>query len=340
MHESDTQAEARKYAQSAHVHMEKRGIPATPNNYQVWYAYAAQSLPDLSVMIDELDRDGDKFTDVVCADLHRQFFTTHDTDDALNDIVQRLQVELGDVVSFVGTAGEGTSEYAKSLSNLHQDLVSSNGVDGIKTAIAKLITATHGVEKTNMTLNAKLAKTSKEVSEMRGNLDTLRQEAFTDGLTGIANRRKFDMELKARMQDAFHDNSHLCLMLLDIDFFKKFNDTYGHQTGDLVLKLLAGILDKSIRHWHTAARYGGEEFAIIMPDTNVNDARQLAEDIRVKVSTHKLVNRSTNQNLGKITISSGISQFAHGETLEELIKRADKALYAAKDQGRNRVVTY
>ena len=127
--------------------------------------------------------------------------------------------------------------------------------------------------------------------------------------------------------------------MVDIDFFKKFNDNYGHQLGDQVLKLVAKTLTTSVREGDLPARYGGEEFSVVLPNADLEVAREIAERIRKRVGVKKIVKRSTGEDLGNITMSLGIARYDIGESMQELIKRADEALYAAKRTGRNRVLT-
>ena len=123
----------------------------------------------------------------------------------------------------------------------------------------------------------------------------------------------------------------------DLDFFKKFNDTHGHQAGDQIIRLVAQTFKRGLKGQDTAARYGGEEFAIILPHTVLDNAVRVAEVLRRTVANKEVVNRTNQQKLGQITISVGVAQYRHGEALEGLIERADAALYRAKQGGRNRV---
>jgi diguanylate cyclase len=132
---------------------------------------------------------------------------------------------------------------------------------------------------------------------------------------------------------------HLCLLLFDIDHFKKFNDSFGHNIGDQVLKLLASVLRESVKGQDTAVRYGGEEFAVILPNTEIKGAFTVAENIRRRIIGKELIDRKSGDRLGRITVSAGVAQFAPGEPLRELVERTDRALYAAKNSGRNRVVS-
>jgi diguanylate cyclase len=131
----------------------------------------------------------------------------------------------------------------------------------------------------------------------------------------------------------------LCLLLLDIDHFKKFNDSFGHHIGDQVLKLLASVLRESVKGQDTAVRYGGEEFAVVLPNTALEGAFTVAENIRRRIIGKELIDRKNGERLGRITISVGVGQFAPGEPLREFIERTDRALFAAKKGGRNRVVS-
>ena len=131
----------------------------------------------------------------------------------------------------------------------------------------------------------------------------------------------------------------LCLLMIDVDHFKQFNDTYGHQTGDQVIRLLAQTLRDNIKGRDTAARYGGEEFSVILPRTNLASARQLADAIRNNVRQKNVISEIDGARIEKVTVSIGIGNFEFGEPLGHLIKRADQALYLAKQNGRDCVVT-
>jgi len=162
---------------------------------------------------------------------------------------------------------------------------------------------------------------------------------MTDALTGIPNRKLFDIKLRREATEAAETGDALSLLMIDVDYFKKFNDTYGHIVGDQVLRLLGAVLTSCVKGRDTAARYGGEEFAIILPDTNLDGARTVGEEICAQVGEKKVLNKKTGEDFGRLTISVGVGTFKNGEPLVELIARADGALYQAKQQGRNRVVT-
>ncbi len=156
-------------------------------------------------------------------------------------------------------------------------------------------------------------------------------KAFTDELTNIYNRAYFNEELKKEIAKSKRYKTPLSFIILDIDFFKKFNDTYGHQLGDDILVSLAKLIDTNTRATDTFARWGGEEFVKILPDASIEDAKKVAEILRQKIESH------TFKDDLKVTCSFGVSQFIDGDTQESLMKRADDALYRAKENGRNRV---
>ena len=335
----DSFDQALDYARQALEQMAELNVPATPSNYMVWYTHVSGREPDLTRMISILRDNGQDFTDAVCADLYTKFFTTDNEDDTLHETTERIESELQRILEYVGDAGEGASEYGKSLASVQGDILGAKGVDGLKNAVTKVLSETRKMEELNSTLESKLAESTEEIGQLRDDLEDMRKEALTDALTGIANRKLFDMELRRHARDAMEGGTSLALLMVDIDHFKKFNDTYGHQTGDEVLKLLASTMAKAVKGEDVTARYGGEEFAVILPRTGLQGALKVAEGIRERISTKKLVNRSNNQNLGKITVSIGAGLFEFGEPLGDLIKRTDQALYKAKALGRDQVVS-
>jgi len=167
----------------------------------------------------------------------------------------------------------------------------------------------------------------------------VRSESLTDPLTSLANRKYFDDALVKAIADASAKGEPLALLMTDVDHFKRFNDTYGHLTGDHVLRMVAMPVRQNVNHQHTAARYGGEEFVVVLPNTILQAAATLGEYIRTAVMTKELKKRSTGENLGRITVSIGVAALRPGQTPQALIERADACLYAAKRSGRNRVIS-
>ncbi|HKT54448.1 MAG TPA: GGDEF domain-containing protein, partial [Caulobacteraceae bacterium] len=200
-----------------------------------------------------------------------------------------------------------------------------------------LTAATQVIQEDNSSLERRLQESTAEVSRLKDHLEEVRRDAAIDALTKLANRKAFDEALQAACAEAGANKQPLTLAVLDIDHFKTFNDTWGHQTGDQVLRYVSGIIGKVAVAPRLAARYGGEEFAIIFPDESAGEVLKTLEDIRKEVCSRRLRRRSTNEDLGAITLSAGLAQLRPGEEGASLIERADEALYASKRAGRNRV---
>ncbi len=173
--------------------------------------------------------------------------------------------------------------------------------------------------------------TLNDVTQMVEYERKLIEMSLTDHLTGLKNRRALEDILSMEMEIARRYNRPLSFALIDVDFFKKINDNYGHDVGDEVLKKLARILKSELRSPDVVGRWGGEEFALIIPETNIEGAKVLCERLR------KRVEETTFDKVGKVTVSIGVTQFKKEDTMQSFIKRADDALYEAKERGRNRV---
>ncbi|MEK6754464.1 MAG: diguanylate cyclase [Chloroflexota bacterium] len=189
--------------------------------------------------------------------------------------------------------------------------------------------------------NEQLAMTtSEQIALALANLrlrETLRSQSILDPLTGLYNRRFMEETLAREIRRAERNQRPLNIIMLDIDHFKQFNDTFGHEAGDAVLREVGQMLKVNIRGGDVACRFGGEEFVLILPETTVEDARQRAEELREKIRQMTVLHR--DQALGIITISLGVAAYPdHGMTGEALLHTADKALYQAKSEGRDRVI--
>jgi len=332
-----TEKDAVRNAEAALTAMKERNIPPTPANFTVWYAYLAGVEPDLNRSMDALAERGGSLSAEQCADIYSTFFDGAHADPAVERATEALLGEIRDVLDQVHEVSDETGAYSESLDVFAQVLRQDDkGV--FKPAIDTILQATTLISDKNRTLESRLTHSTTEISRLQEDLEHLRREAMTDALTGIANRRQFDKVLTVSSQEAVNVGAPLSLIMIDIDHFKKFNDTHGHQMGDQVLKLLATVLSDTVKGQDTPARYGGEEFAIILPDTGLNGAESLANTIRERICAKRVVNRVNGDDLGKITVSAGAATFNSNESIDDFVARADQALYLAKRNGRDRVV--
>lgn len=163
----------------------------------------------------------------------------------------------------------------------------------------------------------------------------LERMASTDKLTGASNRQSFEEDFSDLLEESQYNNDSLSMILVDLDYFKRINDTYGHSVGDLVLKSIAKQIRGQISLQDVLCRWGGEEFLILLPKKDIVSAAEVAENLRLNILDWEL---SVNGHLIKVTVSCGVAQSRRDETPDSLIRRADIALYQAKDQGRDQVV--
>ena len=331
--------QAGAFAEAAFAGMVANQVPPTPENYAVWYAYATGVMPEVKRTIDILMSNKQEFTAAVNSELYQRFCDAGPQFNALQDTGDRLQYSIDHVMRYLKTASGDTKAFGQTLDRYSDELGASVGSDKLRTLVSGLILETQRVAERNRSLQERLTQSSGEISELRQNLETVRREAMTDALTGIPNRKFFDTRLRTAAKDAMETGEPLCLIIADIDHFKKFNDTYGHQVGDQVLRLVARTLTDSVKGRDTPARYGGEEFAIVLPQTRLDDAMLLADKIRQTMMRRRIVRKGTRDDLGTITLSLGAACFRPGEPLTEIVQRADAALYFAKNHGRNRAAS-
>lgn len=330
---------ALQYARSAVDQMALRKIPPTPDNFAVWFLYYSNKNPDLKRTIDQLLDNDAIFDDRQNREIFEKFFTVEDEVAQFSDASDRAERELERIIGHLEAAGIDAGEYGRTLETLSGDIGAIEKTNSLKAIIQTALSATRRMGERSKELEQQLSHAASEILLLQGSLSATHREARTDGLTGLANRKQLDQDLR-RMADAAEQlGQDFCLLMLDIDHFKKFNDTHGHQTGDEVLKLVASTLTHCIGEVDLAARYGGEEFCVLLPGVPLTTAAEVGERIRNRIRSRKIVNRRTHQHLGKITVSVGVGKFAPGETVGHLIERADEALYAAKRAGRDRVVT-
>ena len=330
--------QAAEYSGPALTMMDERQVPANPNNYTVWYNYFSGAFPDLKQAIDILLDNDVRFTDEHNATFYRKFCASPYEAIPVPLIAEKMEVELTTVLATLEKAGRNAADYGKTLESASGQLGGEQRADELKQLVSRVLAQTRAMADQSRDVEQRLRDSSSQIVQLKEQLDIARSEAMTDALTNIANRKLFDATLRQSAMEAMETGQQLCLLMLDIDHFKKFNDNFGHHIGDQVLKLLASVLRESVKGQDTAARYGGEEFAVILPNTALKGAVTVAESIRRRIIGKELIDRKTGDRLGRITVSVGVGQFAPGEPLREFVERVDQAMYAAKNGGRNRVV--
>jgi diguanylate cyclase len=314
------------------------GQAATPRNFELWYHYATGFNPSLNEQVNSTIARSGRLNESDIDEIYAAFFSPTRLTDRIDQVNSQVLVEMDEVVAMINAAVGSTSSYSESLADASQQLDATQTPEGLRAIVETLVQNTLTMKQANQALEARLTASRQEISTLQENLEAVRTESLTDPLTQLANRKYFDCTLARAIEEANEKNEPLSLILTDVDHFKKFNDTYGHLTGDQVLRLVAMSMKQNIKGQDTAARYGGEEFAIVLPNTVLRSAATVADHIRKAVMTKELMKRSTGERLGRITISIGVATLRNGDTVQSLIERTDGCLYAAKRHGRNRVI--
>lgn len=318
--------------------MIRHEIPPTPENYAVWYAYATGEVGTLRRTMDVLLTSGHGIDEMQIAELFERYVLPAYRARAVDDVAADLHTVTDGLSRSLDRVGSGATSFGRVLSTATTALATAEGGDEIRTLIDTLRLETEAAHNSNEALRAELATTTGEIAALRRKLEETRAEAMTDGLTGIANRKRFDALLREGASHAMETGTPLTLLMLDIDHFKQFNDTHGHVVGDQVLRLVGRTLTECLRDTDVPARFGGEEFAVILRETELENAREIAERIRKRLNQKRVTRRASGEDIGVVTISIGAASYDYGEPMTTLVARADQALYRAKQKGRNRVV--
>lgn len=314
------------------------GSSACPRSYEVWYTYVSGHKPLMNDAIKRITNEQGTLSDSDIETLYGAHLSGHHFSDEAQRTGENVLSEIGQVVETLDLALRSTAKYGKSLEAFSEDLAGPVDRIRVRNMVESLVLATRDVASTNQTLEARLMETRSEMEALQETLEAVRLEALTDPLTGIGNRKHFEEMLVKSIDQAVAQHTPLTLIIIDIDHFKRFNDTYGHLTGDQVLRLVGVTMRERVKTKATLARFGGEEFSVILPETTLEAAQGMAEQIREAVMSRELVKRSTGESLGKVTISLGVAAFRKDDTAVSLLERADQCMFAAKRSGRNRTV--
>jgi diguanylate cyclase len=326
------------YGEDAISQLKRDRVPLWPEMYEVLYTYACGTHDKINNEINILKRHEGRVDEDSLVHIYDKYLSCDRSILLTDEVGTKIGEEIRKILAAIKRAGENSDKYDTALKKIDTKFSEIKTPEQLHSVVKVLSDVTASIARSNSSLNDRLQQSASQIDSLHRELEKARNESNTDPLTGLSNRKKFDQMLRRELKNLRDTGTHLCLLMADIDHFKSFNDRYGHQTGDQVLRLVAHTIKVSIKGRDTAARYGGEEFGIILGGIAKEDASKVAEQIREAVMAKELLKRSTGENLGRVTISIGLTEAMPSDTPKSLIERADKALYVAKRTGRNRCV--
>jgi len=316
------------------------GSPAYPRAFEVWYAHLSGEMPALSAELQQVIVSGGGSVGATEIDsLYDRYVGTERRVQDAGRTSAQIMDEMAGLTSQINEALDASERYHDEIFALSEQGPRSADRAKLREWVEMLVLSTRSEVARKTKLELQLRDRAREIRNLRDALEAIRVEAQTDPLTGLTNRRHFEETLQKCFEVVTTAGNSLTLVMADVDYFKRFNDDHGHLTGDQVLRLVARAMTDHMADRAVITRFGGDEFAIILPDTNLNDGKLYAEAVRQALLKRELIKRSTNEKLGRITISSGVAAYKLGDIPTSLIERADQALLAAKRTGRNRTVT-
>jgi len=334
----DSREEAADIARKALPFTSEHGLPANPINYAIFYNYYAGKNSALKQATDKLLESGEQIQQIQLVEIYQNYLSNNDGK-LLVGIRKDLHKILSTAVDSVAHIDSGSNEYQVYLKNMINGLSHDVDVTDVKNIIENITSETHQLIAKNRKMQIRLRNVTVELGNLRMDFQQAQNDALLDPLTNIDNRRAFDINLQQQSENASIDIP-LCLLMIDIDYFKKINDTVGHLMGDEVLKVVAQTLKENVRGQDIVARYGGEEFAILLPETSLEGGVKVAQKIRKKISGLILKKRVDKEVISNITVSIGLAQNNGDLEKDKFVSIADKNLYIAKENGRNQVCSY
>ncbi|MGL1832215.1 GGDEF domain-containing protein [Rhodocyclaceae bacterium SMB388] len=314
----------------------QHALSASPIHYWVAHEYLQGNNPELAKTIDDCIASGKTFDTFFVRDLYERFIVAESFRQfrGMGEDMERL---LGGLIDNLREADRSATGLKDSLSENITQLKRAEDPSNLKTIAQNLLKAAVAASVDNENLQKNLESTEQEARSLRSELEKHRRESITDPLTGLFNRRGMELEM-ARVFGLSPDGP-AAMLVLDIDHFKKINDTYGHAIGDVVIRKVAETIRSVTPEDSVSVRFGGEEFIVLLSGASPELARSVGENVRQTIEKLRLIRRHDKLAISPFTISVGVAARTGNDTLDTLFDRADKALYEAKSSGRNRVIS-
>lgn len=335
---SDDSSQAASYLRQAIPMMVKHNIVPNPLNYTLWYSYFSKNFPILERELDQvLERHGTCPTKV-----GESLFIRHisQVDSENEKKLENFQQAVSHLVNNLSDSLDRTARQSDDYSTALKNNISVLEGHNVNAAMLPVLTALNAnataIYDVNQQFHCQLSSAQSEINLLKQALQKSRREANTDPLTGLCNRRVLEA-IYRQFVDEHKQQDELSLIIMDIDKFKVFNDNHGHLIGDQVLKFVGSLLKKECPNTIVPVRFGGEEFAMLCPNFSISEAKMVAENLRMKLAETIFNHKKTGEKLPPVTASFGVAAKMGSEMLTQIIERADKALYQAKNDGRNQV---
>jgi len=315
----------------------KRGIPASPKNYRIFYDYLLYSNPALNKTINELLENNAKFYSRLSGTIYDHFYSNEVLDlqaKAINKAATDFMTMSSNMEQSLENVLNRSTHYQKVLADTSKQMAGVTSSDELQPFLDELLLETEEALAANGSFAGKISEANQIISALKAELKSQTALAKIDELTKLYNRRHFNFEAPQLVARAEAASQPLSIITFDLDYFKKINDTWGHNFGDKVLVVCAEIIRKAARVTDLAVRMGGEEFLLLCANLDLSGAFKVAERIRAAIAETNITIRG---NSLPVTVSAGVAQYVRGEDILTLLERADKALYQAKHDGRNAV---
>lgn len=319
--------------------LERAEVPPVPPFYKLCYDYLAGVKTLDAIRAGALIEAPHESGQPAAEQLYEEFIAPYEHDDSINRVVGTMVERIGVLEKLVVQSQEATRHQAADLAGATADLEGED-IDAALLGewITRLKLTGSMLRKANAALTAELDQTLEVFTNAKDEMDALSRAVQVDSVTGIANRAGVDAALAEAVADVEARKGKLAIAVIDVDHFKKLNDTYGHPVGDEILRIVGRALLAATRDGDIIGRMGGDEFILVIRDEDLQGAKLIAERVRRSVVDCDLGKLLGKGIVGSVTASIGVAQYLPGDALPAVYERADKCLFEAKRSGRNQVV--